>query len=314
MIRNRLRSGSRPGFTLIELLVVIAIIAVLVSLTAAGVMKAFGRVPVVQTRTEISQLEAALADFMSTYHLNAPPPSFLILHEDGQYNLSNPPEAATVTFLKQCFGKNFAWNTPIDWNGDTTISPGPIPLQGQHCLIFYLGGIPTPPPPLASSNGCTGFSTSPINPAQVGGSRRAPFYEFKPNRLVRDQNGFFVYIDPWNTQPGVVQTSVGALPTGPKPYAFFSAQGVQNAYNPFTAAAGGDCAGIGASAYLDGINLVTKSPIFTYSTKYQIISAGQNGLFGGADQQGTVWINGEPGVGGDDQANFAQTTLSTGQK
>jgi len=296
MTRTRSRNTSRAGFTLIELLVVIAIIAILVSLTAAAVMKVLLKIPEIQTRTEISQEDAALADFMSTYSLSVPPPSYLLLREDGAYNLSNPPEAATVNFLKQCFGKNFAWNSPtIDWNGNGVIDKNRVlQLQGQHCLVFYLGGIPTSP---TSTPGCLGFSTSPINPAQPGGSRRGPFFEFKNNRLVRDpSNGFFVYIDAWKVK------------ASPKPYAYFSTQGVQNGYNPYTSSAGGDCASIGASPYLDGFNTATKTPIYTFNTKYQIISAGQDGAFGSG-----VWTSGAALSGRDDQANFARTILGAGQ-
>ena len=57
-----LKSRSRnSAFTLIELLVVIAIIGILVSLTAAGVMKILSRGQMVAARTELSQLEAAIA-------------------------------------------------------------------------------------------------------------------------------------------------------------------------------------------------------------------------------------------------------------
>ncbi len=295
MIRIRSHKEMRSAFTLIELLVVIAIIAILVSLTAAAVMKVLGKIPEVTTRTEISQLETALADFVSTYSLSKPPPSYLILHEDGAWNLSNPAELASLNFLKQCFGKNFAWNSPTDWNGDGTITSGGIHLQGQHCLVFYLGGIPAP---LTSPNGCLGFSTSPITPAMAGGDRKGPFYEFKTTRLVRDPtNNFFVYLDAWQAKPS------------PKPYAFFSTQGIMNGYNLYTAAAGGDCVGIGASPYLDGLNTATKTPIYTYNTKYQVISAGQDGHFGSG-----VWTGGAAGAGADDQANFAPSLLKAGQR
>jgi prepilin-type N-terminal cleavage/methylation domain-containing protein len=314
MIRMRSRRQPRSAFTLIELLVVIAIIAILVSLTAAAVMKVMGKIPEVTTRTEISMMDSALADFMTTYQLTKPPPSYLILREDGQYNnnagLTSAQFAAqqqTHVFLKQLFGKNFSAIPPQqaqsqgikwhDWNGNGVLDSGPLILEGEHCLVFYLGGIPN-----YGGNGCLGFSTSPyapaMNPAQTPnlpmGDRRGPFYEFKSNRLIRDSHAFFGYLDAWHPSP-----------TDPlrKPYAFFSTQGIMNGYNL------GDCASIGASPYLDGINTATKSQIYTYNTKYQIISAGQNGTFGSG-----IWINGAQGAGADDQANFSSSLLVAGQR
>src|SRR5579884_1671000 len=81
---TRISSGStrRSAFTLVELLIVIAIIALLVSLSAAAVMRVMGFIPEVETRTEISQLDAALASFMADYNLDVPPPSVLVLREE----------------------------------------------------------------------------------------------------------------------------------------------------------------------------------------------------------------------------------------
>ena len=57
-----LKSRSRnSAFTLVEILIVIAIIGVLVSLVSVGVMTALEKGKSVAARTEISQLESAIA-------------------------------------------------------------------------------------------------------------------------------------------------------------------------------------------------------------------------------------------------------------
>jgi len=128
----------------------------------------------------------------------------------------------------------------------------------------------------------------------AGGSRKGPFFEFKSSRLVpltainpNAASAFFVYIDGWNIQ------------TGPKPYAFFSSRGINNGYS-------GDCPSLSASPYRDaGGN-------FTFSNKYQIISAGANATFGAG-----VWnpAAGAPDAAGrDDQANFSSKILGAGQQ
>ncbi len=287
MARIRSRSLSRRGFTLIELLVVIAIIAVLVSLTAAGTMKMLGKIPQVQTSTEMSQLDSALAAFMSDYQLSDPPPSHLILSENLALYPAGDPNLA---FLKRTFGKNLgaATGNLIDWNGNGALD-GPWTLEGEQCLIFYTGGIPTP---TGSTPGGLGFSTNNMNPAAAGGKRNGPYMTFKSSRLVAGAGGFFVYIDPWKSPTSPLYATLGGTP-----YAYFSSFGINNLYTA-------DCPSIFATPYSDG------SGHFINSNKYQIISAGQDGVFGPGVLIGS---SGATGSGRDDQANFSSTILGAGQ-
>src|SRR5690348_7083941 len=122
MARRRFR--DRPAFTLIEMVIVLSIILLLAILLMSAVMKVMGMVPEVQTRTEISQMDVALAAFMSDYNLSDPPPSLLLLREDMAYNPNVPFEVASLNFLKKTFGKNLA---PTDWNGNLKIDVG-VPM------------------------------------------------------------------------------------------------------------------------------------------------------------------------------------------
>ncbi len=291
MTRNRSRSRSRAGFTLVELMVVIVIIAVLVSLVAGAVMKAMGTVPQVQTSTEIAQLGAALGSFRADFiDLTDPPPSVLVLNE------SNPLNSPSAAFLKKMFGKNFG-SSPVDWNGDGSID-GPASgwvLEGEQCLVFYLGGIAN-----------QGFSYNSTNPTPVAGQKtHGPYFPFQTSRLVPlttlnalAPSPFPVYLDSWQAKAGA------------KPYAYFSSNGINN--SGYLANGLKDCQSIGASPYWTAQNASGVPTQFPFSNSYQIISAGKDGTFGGG-----LWSTG----GGiaktlpayDDQANFSSTLLGIGQ-
>lgn len=335
MIGNHSRSGKRSAFTLVELMVVILIIAILVSLISSAAMMAMGKIPQVRTSTEIAEMSLALQAFMMDYNLTEPPPSMLCLNEYNPLLPSALDSGRTVQFLQQVCGRNFASNPltpnvplPIDWNGDGKIDgPAvgqPWVLQGEQCLVFYLGGIPnsyqmtnllgTPPGP-------QGFASNNMNPANsvvLSPKRKGPYFTFNTPRLWPQApfpgwNGFFVYLDPWQSKTGPLFATMGG-----SPYAFFSTAGINNAYAVTTS--------FGAAPYaIRAANPALNYPPtgqYTNPTTFQIISAGKDGVFGT-----TGWIpsGGLPPVplsnantalqpaGDDDQANFSSTLLGNGQ-
>src|SRR5262245_28086046 len=86
------RRVRRTGFTLIELLVVIAIIAILVGLTAAGVMKFMSVGPKTVNQSDISQLSAAVAQFKGEMHVDSIPSRIRLCTNSTTYAAS--PTAA----------------------------------------------------------------------------------------------------------------------------------------------------------------------------------------------------------------------------
>ncbi len=302
MIRDHSRRGERPAFTLVELMVVLLIIAILVSLVSSAVLKTLAKIPEVQTRTEISELAVALQAFMSDYNLAEPPPSLLILNEATPLAPDPRDNGRSAAFLTKVFGKNLG---PTDWNGDGSIAPPNVtwPLQGQHCLVFYLGGIP-------SAAGPQGFSTNNMNTALPGGKRKGPYFSFQTPRLLPDTTlgGFFVYLDPW-------QVKISANGVGPRPYVYFSSCGINNGYNST------DCIGVtftDTSGTHYALPYATGIGTYTNSNTYQILSAGRDGKFGytpGSNPPTNIWspAGGATGTGADDQANFSSTLLGMGQ-
>jgi len=286
-MKRSLQSGARRGaFTLIELLVVMAIIGVLVSLTTAAVMRFLVKGPEIQNRADMTGLAQALAAFQQEFGVNYVP-SRLKLIETGAYDTTQALDRDSSAYLQRIFGRRAVLTQ--DWNGNGR-ADAPAILEGHMVLVFLTGGIPS----AATPNGCLGFSTSPTNPAAppaaAGETRRGPFFtEFKANRLRREANGFFSYLDPWKKQP----------------YAFFSSYKGSNGYSRYGSS---DCASLGVSPY--SINGTNPTRFFN-SDGYQLISAGPDGLFGpggGIDPAAGVTT----GNGRDDFSNFHSRRLSAG--
>jgi prepilin-type N-terminal cleavage/methylation domain-containing protein len=252
---GRTTTGERrAGFTLVEMLIVLTIILILVGLLAAAVIKVLALGPQAQVNSELNSFANAIGAYQTEFNVKYLP-SQLMLVEDGDWNSYVKSgnqywaQLATdsLTYLQQVFGSRAllsntqaAWSQQplgffIDWNGDGQMYPTkvggglnpPMVLEGQHVLVFLLGGMqggPFMPKTLSTSNTCLGFSTDPVFPyaLPVAGStstRRGPFFDFKvgtgtaqqptSGRLVVDQQpigggnagtplNFCVYIDPYN--------------------------------------------------------------------------------------------------------------------
>jgi hypothetical protein len=254
----------------------------------------------VTTSIEIGQMEQGLAAAMlelggGLSYL----PSYLVLKEDGQYDPNDPDQVATFNILLKTFGKRITAGActtwPIDWNGNG-VPNETLVLQGQHCLVFWLGGIPNK---AADDRGNViysfiGFSNNPTNPAHtLSQARLGPYYPFKTARLRMDpKTGFLYYVDLYNTN---------------QPYAYFSTgKGGFFLQTHRGQTARGDCPGLGLVPYYQGS---VEAPKFMNPTGFQIISAGEDGKFGA----GGLWdpATGARGPDGDNISNFARGLLRT---
>jgi general secretion pathway protein G len=203
-------------------------------------------------------------------------------------------------------------------------------LEGEQCLVFFLGGIPQVNPD--GSFTPTGFSTNPSNPAQAGGDRIPPFFGgFKSNRLVQwpgTAPGFPSYIDGY----------------GKTPYAYFSSYKTANGYNryvyipnPYLPLVQGnpvtsDCQALpsvdqfnnptnGVFPYIQAGLLPyppypapppgatppgANNPVYMNSQTFQLISAGKNYTFGPG-----CLITGYPGFGPANPGNWYGAPLAS---
>jgi prepilin-type N-terminal cleavage/methylation domain-containing protein len=297
------RRSARTGFTLVEIVVVLAIILILVSLTTSAVLKFLRTGKVTKNRVTIGQFETGLANAKTYFKLSAANqfPSRLYLAEMyADYNQGDAFQLYSLNFLQRMFPRLWRSNTSqlVDWDASGGYSK-PVILEGDQCLVFFLGGVPSG----TSGNGnCLGFSSIGSNPADTSSpSRIGPFFDFQSDRLVQlHGNAFFSYMDDYKLQP----------------YLYFSSYATKNGYNPwFSKFMNSDCATAGVWPYADPNNN------YLNPNGFQIISAGEDGQFG----PGTDLTNANPYKwdraaadtipqnGKDDQANFSGPQLGVPQ-
>jgi hypothetical protein len=254
-----------------------------------------------ETKNDIGQIEGAIAEFQRKFGSKEYFPSRLVLCENfedyfkqgkrGQVFRSQLHEDSWH-FLSRMFPRMSRIDPKLmDWNGNGVPGDKPVVLQGDQCLVFFLGGIPAPGQP-----GCLGFSVNRSNPTTPGGDRIGPLYDFDPKRLVDfHHNGFYSYLDPY----------------GQKPYAFFSSYRQRNGYNRYlTLDRQSDCAALGVWPYAEAFE--GQTPRYLMPSGFQILSAGADGRFGpGTDLTAKSPFTWTPATakqtlapGKDDQSNF----------
>jgi prepilin-type N-terminal cleavage/methylation domain-containing protein len=262
----------RAAFTLIELMVVMAILTLMLTLLMSGVQRVRVAAKRNGAHTEIYQLGQAIAAFKQKFSVDYIP-SRIVLKEDGTYNTANQVEADSLNWLKT------AWpflNAQVDWNQSGQIdtgAAGTYTLEGDQCLVFFLGGINEGGQP-------SGFSTNKRNPMDATTAQRlGPFFQFPVERLSNFRgNGFRSFIDPWKGQP----------------YVYFTSYGKQKGYVATEAT-------LGVAPYIDPATGKGK-----LIDGFQIICAGEDKLFGPGGPNLPAPVPGE-----DDIANFSQGTLGS---
>ena len=189
-----LKSRSRnSAFTLIELLVVIAIIGILVSLTAAGVMKILNRSQMVVARVEVGQLEAAVsAAKLNLGNVDELPSLIKLYNTPAGFAGDTALGVPTANFLNKAFGKSWQSNATCLWMGPNYPAGSyPVTLTGMEALVFWLGGI-------KDINGnFQGFSAAKATPWDTTTTKRkGPFFEFKQKQITQTTN-YYTMLTPF---------------------------------------------------------------------------------------------------------------------
>lgn len=289
--RHRAGQPPRRGFTLIELMVVIVVIAMLIAILVPAVTAVISRTRMAAAKTEIGELESAIADFKSEYGMD--PPSQISFVLDGSGQLPSPTKATLRKMFPQI---NFADpDLVVDLNRAGLTNKV---LFGPESLVFFLGGV-------RRGDGTTfrnellGFSKNPSRPLMQPGTgqstRLGPFMDFDTERLCEIDRS----VDPAN--PVVSKGAVTGVPL-----AYLDR--LEGQANPFLYAS---TARTGAYINADIPELPGgpyQKPDNTYHnpTSFQIISPGFDLEYGSG---GVIPASGATGRAADNLTNFAEGTL-----
>lgn len=194
------RPGHRRAFSLIELMVVIVIIGILAAFLLPAVMNARRVAQEAGVLVEFKNLEKGIADFHLKY--GEEPASGITLYETpAGWAGVLPATRRSRAFIRQIWPQ-FDFTISRDINGDDD-ELDTIEMNGAECLVFFLGGVNATQ--IVDRNDLTigttgaqimewspqGFSASPTNPFQRGGTRVGPWYEFSINRLMNSAGTHF---------------------------------------------------------------------------------------------------------------------------
>jgi general secretion pathway protein G len=357
------QTRRRRGITFVEMLAGVFIVGVLASLITIAATKVMSKAKEPNNRMDMNQIQVGLEIFKTRFGFY--PPSRLLLCENYlNYFIGNSPANPFVSplaqdsvwYLQRMFPRIDlgGWSsTGIDWNGNGNALDPPVILEGDQCLVFFLGGVPGPSAATGSAGvapSLQGFSTDPRNPASPTDDRLGPFCDFQFSRLVILPVGanplgrstlHYSYLDRYGSSDGL-----GSLRSAMFPYpvyAYFSGYKFANGYNryfnpalyPFS-----DC-----PTLLNGVPPTATTPnwpcLWPYAetryrymvpNSYQLISAGADGVFGSGSVPQTnalgqitgfnpTWtaalastIYPPDSPGHDDQSNFCSALLGVGSE
>ena len=276
LFKTRSRNSA---FTLVELMIVIAIIGVLASLATVGVMKALEKGKMVAARTEISQLEAAIAAAKQNLGGVDNLPSAIKLYNTPVGFNTDALGVSTSNFLTKAFGKAWQSSPACPWMGPGYNGGYPVTLYGMAALVYWLGGVRD-----ANLN-FQGFSSNPAAPWDTTNARykiKGPFYEFDAARVRNDANNPATFSNSWGGDYAYFSSS---------DYAYFLSNPLSGVLLPY---------------HKNAAPPVSAGSFYNAKT-FQIISSGQDQSFGPGGYYNPPYAIGLPIY--DDLANFSSTQL-----
>lgn len=200
------RRRPRGGWTLVELAISFAIILVIIGLLLPIFLTTWQVAQETKASVEVKKLDAACETFKSTFG-RYPPGRILLCESMEGYRQAIVEYLCQTHFQKSKQDKDgLAWlamdsmeylksifpnidlNAGHDWNGDGVIDNRQYYLQGDECLIYFLGGMRHGTGALDAQGSnrtpATGFNTDKTSPTkQSSGTRLGPFFQFDEGRI-----------------------------------------------------------------------------------------------------------------------------------
>lgn len=240
----------RKGFTLVELLVVIGIIAILMALTAMGSMWAVNAARRTAIGIDVATIHEAVEKYKST--TGDYPPNF----RDAQ---------TVLRHIRRCYPKTAPAVVNVMFDLSTTpptIRPA-MQLDESESLVFWL--TKTRNDPLYP------FDLTPIGYTGGMNSALQSYIELDERRLFDGPDA-----DPWKSLRAKYSKDSFIIYIDSRAYPYFGAVTAAGAYVNPAAMAEGDT----ANSTRPYLNSALASPDFVNKTTFQILCAGQDGIFG----------------------------------
>ncbi len=160
---------DRSAFTLVELLVVITIIGMLAALISVAASMAMSAARRSAIKMEMTQLSVALENYKTKY---------------GEYPPDGTDTAAVIRHLRKAFPKMMD-QPKMDPTNKYVVLPfkcgrgehadfDEVPVTPTTALVLFLGG---------------NLAKNPLNPLSTSGDRVDAFYEFKDDQLIEVADG-----------------------------------------------------------------------------------------------------------------------------
>src|SRR5262249_18437836 len=153
----------------------------------------------VRNKIEIDQLSTAVTSFKMSFFIY-PADKIRLKRSRSMYDLRDAFEKESLDYVDKLW-RDLGDFKNLHWDGRLTPDADSWDLEGDQCLVFFLGGIPT-------KDGVEGFSKKKEDPTAKDGDRLR-FFDFDATQFIKrtPASPFPSYLDRYGLQPYVYFSS-----------------------------------------------------------------------------------------------------------